>query len=34
MHSFPQHLIDGYAAFIRGPYAEAEGKYKKLAKEG
>jgi carbonic anhydrase len=34
MHSFPQHLIDGYAAFIRGPYAEAEGKYKKLATEG
>jgi carbonic anhydrase len=34
MHSFPQHLIDGYAAFIRGPYAEAEGKYKKLAKDG
>ena len=34
MHSFPQHLIDGYAAFIRGPYAETEGKYKKLANEG
>ncbi len=34
MHSFPKHLIDGYASFIRGPYAEAEGKYKKLAKEG
>ena len=34
MHSFPQHLIDGYAAFIRGPYAEAEGKYKTLASEG
>lgn len=34
MHSFPQHLIDGYAAFIRGPYAETEGKYKKLAKDG
>ncbi len=34
MHSFPQHLIDGYAAFIHGPYAEAEGKYKKLAREG
>ena len=34
MHSFPQTLIDGYAAFIRGPYAEAEGKYKKLAKDG
>lgn len=34
MHNFPQNLIDGYAAFIRGPYAEAEGKYKKLAKEG
>jgi len=34
MQSFPQHLIDGYAAFIRGPYAEAEGKYKTLAKEG
>src|ERR1044071_8317480 len=34
MHSFPQHLLDGYAAFIRGPYAEAEGKYKKLAREG
>lgn len=34
MHSFPQHLIDGYATFIRGPYAEEEGKYKKLAKDG
>jgi carbonic anhydrase len=34
MHSFPQHLLDGYHAFIRGPYAEAEGKYKKLAKDG
>jgi carbonic anhydrase len=34
MHSFPQALIDGYAAFIRGPYAEAEGKYKRLAREG
>jgi carbonic anhydrase len=34
MHSFPKHLIDGYAAFIRGPYAETEGKYKKLAKDG
>ena len=34
MHSFPQHLIDGYAAFIRGPYAETEGKYKTLAKDG
>ena len=34
MHSFPQHLIAGYAAFIHGPYAEAEGRYKKLAKDG
>ena len=34
MHSFPKHLIDGYAGFIRGPYAEKEGRYKKLAKEG
>ena len=34
MHSFPKHLIDGYAAFIRGPYAEAEGKYRTLAREG
>src|ERR1700712_788084 len=34
MHSFPKPLIDGYAAFIHGPYAEAEGKYKKLAKDG
>ena len=34
MHSFPQHLLDGYTAFIRGPYAETEGKYKKLAKDG
>jgi hypothetical protein len=31
MHSFPKQLIDGYAAFIHGPYAEAEGRYKKLA---
>ena len=34
MHSFPQHLLDGYATFIRGPYAEEQGKYKKLAKDG
>ena len=34
MHSFPQQLIDGYASFIRGPYTEAEGKYKTLASEG
>jgi carbonic anhydrase len=34
MHSFPQHLIAGYAAFIRGPYAEAEGRYKTLARDG
>ena len=34
MHSFPQHLLNGYTAFIRGPYAEAEGKYKTLAKDG
>jgi carbonic anhydrase len=34
MHSFPKQLIDGYAAFIHGPYAEAEGRYKKLAKDG
>jgi carbonic anhydrase len=34
MHSFPKHLIEGYAAFMRGPYAEAEGKYKRLAKDG
>ena len=34
MHSFPKELIEGYAAFIHGPYAEAEGKYKRLAREG
>ena len=34
MHSFPKELIDGYATFIRGPYAEAEGRYKRLAREG
>lgn len=34
MHNFPKPLIDGYATFIRGPYAEAEGKYKRLAREG
>jgi carbonic anhydrase len=34
MHSFPQHLLDGYATFIRGPYAEEQGTYKKLAKDG
>ena len=34
MHNFRKTLIDGYATFIRGPYAEAEGKYKKLAREG
>ena len=34
MVDFPKHLIEGYAAFINGPYAAAEGKYKKLAREG
>lgn len=34
MVDFPKHLIDGYSAFINGPYAAAEGKYKKLAREG
>lgn len=34
MPSFPKHLIDGYAAFIRGPYSDAESKYKRLAAEG
>ncbi len=34
MHSFPQHLLDGYAAFMRGPYSETKGKYKTLANEG
>ena len=34
MPSFPQALLDGYATFIRGPYSDAEGKYKRLAREG
>ena len=34
MVDFPKHLIEGYSAFINGPYAAAEGKYKKLAREG
>jgi carbonic anhydrase len=34
MHSFPKHLIDGYAAFIRGRYAEEQSRYKKLASDG
>lgn len=34
MTSFPKHLIDGYAAFMRGRFAEAQGRYKKLAVEG
>src|SRR5690606_11764119 len=34
MHSFPKHLIDGYAAFIHGRYAEEQSRYKKLASDG
>ena len=34
MPSFPTHLLNGYAAFIRGPYSDAESKYKRLAAEG
>jgi carbonic anhydrase len=34
MPSFPQHLIDGYAAFMHGPYAAASERYKQLAREG
>jgi carbonic anhydrase len=34
MHSFPQHLIDGYATFIRGSYAHEVSRYKTLAREG
>lgn len=34
MHSFPKHLIDGYASFMSGRFAEAQGRYKKLANEG
>ena len=34
MHTFPEHLLNGYRAFIAGPYAETEGKYKTLARDG
>jgi carbonic anhydrase len=34
MPSFPTHLLDGYSAFITGPYSSAESKYKRLASEG
>lgn len=34
MDSFPKHLLDGYASFMRGAYAETEGRYKTLAREG
>jgi carbonic anhydrase len=34
MHSFPQHLLDGYAAFMGGPYASASDRYRTLARDG
>lgn len=34
MHSFPQRLLDGYAAFVAGRYARETAHYKKLAKGG
>jgi len=34
MHSFPQHLLEGYAGFMRGAYIEAASRYKTLARDG
>jgi carbonic anhydrase len=34
MHSFPQHLLDGYASFMAGRYARETERYKQLAVGG
>jgi carbonic anhydrase len=34
MHSFPQHLLDGYKHFLDGRYARETERYKELAKSG
>ncbi|HVY51151.1 MAG TPA: carbonic anhydrase [Devosia sp.] len=34
MHSFPQHLIDGYRQFLAGRYARETERYKELARGG
>ena len=34
MHSFPQHLLDGYKHFIEGRYARETERYKQLARGG
>ena len=34
MHSFPQHLLDGYKHFLDGRYARETERYKELARSG
>ena len=34
MHSFPQHLLDGYKHFLEGRYARETERYKELARSG
>ena len=34
MHSFPQHLLDGYANFMSGRYARERDRYRELASAG
>jgi len=34
MHSFPEHLLTGYANFMSGRYAREEGRYRELAASG
>jgi len=34
MHSFPQHLLDGYRSFMAGRYARETERYKELARSG
>ncbi|OAM75909.1 carbonic anhydrase [Devosia elaeis] len=34
MHSFPQHLLDGYASFMSGRYARERDRYRELAATG
>jgi len=34
MHSFPQHLLDGYSNFMSGRYARERDRYRELASAG
>lgn len=34
MHSFPEHLLAGYRAFMDGRYAKERDRYRNLAKDG